>query len=88
MDSYKKLLTLTFAEYEGIGTWYEYLVKYRLFKKLRNIKTVLLAGLPQEYGIAADMLLFAFLVGGAAGGFCAGYFYRKLTEIGDTQGNV
>jgi len=55
----KKLLELTFAEFEGIGTWYEYLVKYKLFKKLKNINSVLLAGLPQEYGIASDILLFA-----------------------------
>ena len=38
--------------------------------------------------LEGDMLLFAFLVGGAAGGFCAGYFYRKLTETGDIQGNA
>jgi ubiquinone/menaquinone biosynthesis C-methylase UbiE len=55
----KKLLELTLAEYEGIGTWYEYLAKYRLFRKLKNIHSVLLAGLPQEYGLASDILLFA-----------------------------
>ena len=27
-----------------------------------------------------DMLLFVFLLGGAAGGFAAGYSYRMLTE--------
>lgn len=55
----KRLLKLTYAEWEGIGTWYEYLVKYKIFKKLKNIKTVLVAGLPQEYGLSTDMLLFA-----------------------------
>ncbi|HTY44207.1 MAG TPA: methyltransferase domain-containing protein [Patescibacteria group bacterium] len=55
----KKLLELTLAEYEGIGTWYEYLVKYRIFRKLKNINSVLLAGLPEEYGLASDILLFA-----------------------------
>lgn len=57
----KKLLELTYAEYEGIGTWYEYLAKYRIFKRLKlgNAKKILLAGLPQEYGVAADILLFA-----------------------------
>jgi len=30
--------------------------------------------------IEGDMLLFAFLLGGALGGFTAGYYYRKLTE--------
>ena len=54
----KKLLELTYAEWEGIGTWYEYLAKYKIFKKLKDIKTVLIAGLPQEYGVSADMLLF------------------------------
>lgn len=67
----QKLLDLTFAEWEGVGTWYEYLVKYRIFKKLKNIKTVLVAGLPQEYGISADMLLFAK--------------YAKLTVIDDRK---
>jgi len=55
----KKLLALTYAEYEGIGTWYEYLAKYRLFSRINNPKKVLLAGIPQEYGIAADTILFA-----------------------------
>lgn len=55
----KKLLELTLAEYEGIGTWYEYLVKYRIFRKLKNINSILLAGLPEEYGLASDILLFA-----------------------------
>ena len=27
-----------------------------------------------------DMLLFVFLIGGAVGGFAAGYSYRMLTE--------
>ena len=27
-----------------------------------------------------DMLLFGFLLAGAAGGFAAGYYYRMLTE--------
>ncbi|MGV8151631.1 MAG: methyltransferase domain-containing protein [Candidatus Nanoarchaeia archaeon] len=53
------LLDLTYAEYEGIGTWYEYLVKLRVFKKLKNIKTVLVAGLPEEYGVSSDMIVFA-----------------------------
>ena len=30
--------------------------------------------------LEGDALLFAFLLGGAAGGFTAGYYYRKLTE--------
>ena len=55
----KKLLELTFKEWEGIGTWYEYLAKDKIFKELKDIKTVLVAGLPQEYGVSTDMLLFA-----------------------------
>lgn len=55
----KKLLELTNAEWEGIGTWYEYLAKYKTFEKLKDIKTVLVAGLPQEYGLSVDMLIFA-----------------------------
>lgn len=30
-----------------------------------------------------DLLLFVFLLAGAAGGFAAGYFWRKLTERKD-----
>ncbi len=55
----KILLQLTFAEYEGIGTWYEYLAKYKHFKKLKEIKNILIAGLPQEYGISSEMILFS-----------------------------
>lgn len=70
-SSEKKLLDLTFKEWEGIGTWYEYLAKYKIFKKLKDIKTVLVAGLPQEYGLSTDMLLFAE--------------YAKLTVIDDRK---
>jgi len=55
----KLLLDLTLAEHEGVGTWHEYLSKYKIFKKLENIKSVLLAGLPEEYGVASDILVFA-----------------------------
>ncbi len=34
-----------------------------------------------------DVLLFVFLVAGAAGGFVAGYSWRKLTEAGGRRGN-
>jgi len=30
--------------------------------------------------LEGDALLFVFLLGGAIGGFTAGYYYRKLTE--------
>jgi hypothetical protein len=35
-----------------------------------------------------DLLLFAFLMAGAIGGFAGGYYWRKLTEqrAGDTKG--
>jgi len=32
--------------------------------------------------LEGDSLLFAFLAGGALGGFAAGYYYRKLTGEG------
>ncbi len=70
-SSEKKLLDLTFKEWEGIGTWYEYLVKYKIFRKLKGVRTVLVAGLPQEYGLSTDMLLFAE--------------YAKLTVVDDRK---
>jgi hypothetical protein len=34
-----------------------------------------------------DLLLFAFLIAGAAGGFMGGYYWRMLTEKNASGGN-
>lgn len=53
----KFLLDLSLAEKEGIGIWYEYLAKSRVYPPEKNIK-VLVFGLPEKYGIGIDNLLF------------------------------
>lgn len=35
--------------------------------------------------LEGDMMLFVFLMGGAVGGFVAGYYYRVLTEKAPAQ---
>lgn len=51
-------LELALAENEGLGTWYEYLVKIRVFQRMKKkkIKTILLLGLPEKYGLSLDIL--------------------------------
>ena len=46
------------AEEGGFGIWYEYVVKYRIFKKYLNKKKVLIFGLPEKYSLGLDTLLF------------------------------
>jgi len=53
----KFLLDLSLAEREGIGMWYEYLAKLRVYPVERDIK-ILVFGLPEKYGIGIDNLLF------------------------------
>ena len=43
----------------GFGIWYEYLAKFRIFKKFINSKKVLIFGLPEKYSLALDTLIFA-----------------------------
>lgn len=48
-------------EDEGVGTAYEYLVKYRLLCKIINKNEnsgILIAGLPEKYGYSLDLIMF------------------------------
>ena len=57
----RKFYDLAIKEGEGLGTVYEYLVKYKLLNKIlpkgRNHK-VLVAGLPEKYGYSSDFFSF------------------------------
>lgn len=54
----RRLLRLTFAEGEGVGLWYEYLAKRKLFEQsMLSVRRGLVFGLPQKYGLALDTLL-------------------------------
>ncbi len=59
--SIKDLYTLALAEGEGMGTAYEYYVKRmmlaRLLDNARRPRTVLIAGLPEKYGVSLDFVL-------------------------------
>ena len=65
--SVKSLYAPALAEGEGVGTAYEYYVKRlairKFLKKIRNPKTILIAGLPQKYGTSLDFFLLAHEVG-------------------------
>ena len=61
-----------------------------LAAKWRGVDESIVEKYAEEYGRApreplintdqGDLLLFIFLIGGAAGGFFAGYYWRTLTE--------
>lgn len=59
--SIKSLYTLNLLEGEGVGTAYEYYVKLRTLKKfidsIERPKTILIAGLPEKYGLSMDFIL-------------------------------
>jgi len=58
----KYLYKLALAEGEGLGTAYEYYVKLRLlnrFLKNKDVKDVLVYGLPEKYGLSLDFFLLA-----------------------------
>lgn len=50
---------LSMAESGGFGIWYEYIAKFRIFKKFRDSKKVLIFGLPEKYSLGLDTLFFA-----------------------------
>ncbi len=55
------LYSLALVEGEGIGTAYEYLIKLKLLKefvKNKQIKDILIYGLPEKYGFSMDFVLF------------------------------
>lgn len=61
--SIKSLYTLALAEGEGVGTAYEYFAKRLLLRpwlrQVGSVQRVLIAGLPQKYGLSLDLLLVA-----------------------------
>lgn len=61
--SVKALYPLALAEGEGVGTAYEYfakrLVLTRWLGKMTRPRTILIAGLPQKYGVSLDFYLLA-----------------------------
>jgi len=57
----RKFYDLAVSEGEGLGTVYEYLVKYKLLSStiLKNEKPkILIAGLPEKYGYSFDFISF------------------------------
>lgn len=65
----KDLYALALAEGEGMGTAYEYFAKRRLLetwlKGRARPATILIAGLPERYGLSLDFLLLATELGAA-----------------------
>ncbi len=58
----RKFYQAAITEREGVGTAYEYLVKYRLLSKVVNEKknsNILVAGLPEKYGYSLDFILLS-----------------------------
>ncbi len=66
----KSLYPPALAEGEGVGTAYEYyakrLVLRRWLKKIKPAQRILIAGLPQKYGLSFDFLLLAQEIGATA----------------------
>ncbi len=49
----------TLAEGEGIGTWYEYLAKRRIYKKIQTeVNIIYVDSLPEKYGLGLDLLFW------------------------------
>lgn len=65
----KDLYALALAEGEGMGTAYEYYAKRRVLepwlKGRAKPKSILIAGLPERYGLSLDFLLLATELGAA-----------------------
>jgi hypothetical protein len=57
----EKLYEVAFLEGEGIGTAYEYLVKWRSLQPLFKfgIRSILVLGLPEKYGTSMDFVMLA-----------------------------
>jgi len=58
MDICKFFYDISMAEQGGFGIWYEYLAKYRIFKKF-DAKRILIFGLPEKYSLGLDTLYFS-----------------------------
>jgi hypothetical protein len=65
--SIKSLYTLNLLEGEGVGTAYEYFTKLRKLERFINSikrpKNILVAGLPEKYGLSMDFFLIAQTLG-------------------------
>ncbi len=61
--SLEHLHRIASAEGEGLGTAYEYLAKWNLletiFDEIGYKKNILIAGLPEKYGLSMDFVLFS-----------------------------
>lgn len=70
LHSIKTLYSLALAEGEGVGTAYEYFAKRLVLrpwlKTLPPVKRVLIAGLPEKYGVSLDYILLAEELGATA----------------------
>jgi len=57
----EELYEAAFVEGEGIGTAYEYLVKWRVLLQLfkHQIRNIIVLGLPEKYGASMDFVLLA-----------------------------
>lgn len=64
--SIKSLYEINLIEGEGLGTSYEYYVKLRKLKNfinsIGNIERILMAGLPEKYGLSMDFFFLAHLL--------------------------
>ena len=65
--SIKSLYTINLLEGEGVGTAYEYYAKLRKLRRFMNSigtpRNVLIAGLPEKYGLSMDFFLLAQALG-------------------------
>src|SRR3989344_3601158 len=62
MDSLIKILyRATFLEGEGVGLWYEYLSKCRIYNQIQDeIKSVLIDNLPEKFGLGLDFFYWVY----------------------------
>src|SRR3989344_9188129 len=62
MDSLIKILyRATFLEGEGVGLWYEYLSKCRIYNQIQDeIKSVLIDRLPEKFGLGLDFFYWVY----------------------------
>ena len=59
MAIYDFFYDVSITEKSGFGVWYEYMVKYRIFRLFKDSKKVLVFGLPERYSLGLDTLSFA-----------------------------
>jgi hypothetical protein len=59
MATFDFFYEVSMAERGGFGIWYEYLAKFRIFKRFKKSKKVLIFGLPRKYSLGLDTLYFS-----------------------------